>query len=136
MIKNIFKKDEPVFFASNHCEQIVEVIRGGGDFEISCGDESMSKLLSKNAEDIAEKHLPVIKKDKNKIIVAIGSVYHPMEEKHSIGFVYLQTKRGCQRVNLSHTDEPVVEFLLAEGDKAVAAYAFCNLHGFWKTDID
>ena len=136
MIKNIFKKDEPVFFASNHCDHIVEVIRGESDCEISCGDKPMSKLLVKDAEDIAEKHLPVIKKDKNKIIVAVGSIYHPMEEKHSIGFVYLQTKRGCQRVNLSHTDEPVVEFMLTKGDKAVAAYAFCNLHGFWKTDID
>ena len=27
------------------------------------------------------------------------------------------------------------EFILAEGDKPVAAYEYCNLHGLWKADI-
>ena len=27
------------------------------------------------------------------------------------------------------------EFILAEGDRAVAAYEYCNLHGLWKADI-
>lgn len=131
----MFKKNEPTFFASNHCDNIVELIRGKKDSAISCCDKPMSKLYAKDTDELKDKHLPVIKKDKNKIIVAVGSIYHPMEEKHSIGFVYLKTKRGAQRVDLAHTDEPVVEFLLADGDEAICAYAFCNLHGFWKTDI-
>lgn len=132
----MFEKEEAVFFAGNHCDHIVEVIRGSKKAEkiICCGEE-LSKLLVKDSEEIAEKHLPVIRQEKNKVTVAVGSIYHPMEEKHSIGFVYLKTKNGCQRVDLSHTDKPVVEFLLPDGDKPLAAYAFCNLHGFWKTDI-
>jgi superoxide reductase len=134
----MFKKNkEPIFFSSNHCEHIAQIIRGGSkDTTLSCCNEPMSKLIAKDSEQLREKHLPVIKKDNNKIIVAVGSIYHPMEEKHSIGFVYLQTKRGGQRVDLSHTDEPVVEFLIAEGDEAIAAYAFCNLHGFWMSKVD
>ncbi len=30
----------------------------------------------------------------------------------------------------------VAEGLEAEGDKAVAAYAYCNQHGFWKAVIE
>ncbi|HHX72771.1 MAG TPA: superoxide reductase, partial [Clostridiales bacterium] len=29
--------------------------------------------------------------------------------------------------------EAVAEFALADGDKAVAVFAYCNLHGLWKT---
>ncbi len=131
-----FHKNDPTFFISNKCEHIVEVIRGEKDAELDCCGEKMSKMVAHESEEIREKHLPVITKDKNKVIVAVGKMYHPMEEKHSIGFVYLKTKRGCQRVDLKKTDDPAVEFLIAEGDEPIAAYAFCNLHGFWKTDID
>lgn len=130
------RKNEPVFFAANHCDHIVEVIRGEKDAELSCCGKPLSLMTPKQSDELGEKHLPVIKRDKNKVIVAVGNIYHPMEEKHSIGFVYLKTKRGAQRVDLKEAEQPVVEFLLADGDEPVAAYAFCNLHGFWKTDID
>ena len=58
-----------------------------------------------------------------------------MTQEHSITWIFLETKRGGQFVMLDPDSQPVGEFLLADGDKAVAAYAYCNLHGFWKTDI-
>jgi len=58
-----------------------------------------------------------------------------MTEEHSIEWVSLQTRKGSQRVRLNPNAEPVAQFVLADGDEAVAAYAYCNLHGFWKTQI-
>ena len=48
--------------------------------------------------------------------------------------VYVQTENGGQRKVLKPGDEPHVTFSLGD-DKAVAVYAYCNLHGLWKTEI-
>ena len=70
----------------------------------------------------------------NTVTVTIGSVEHPMTEEHHIVWVYLQTDRGGQRKCLEIGKAPVVTFALAD-EKPVAAYAYCNLHGLWKTEI-
>ena len=36
---------------------------------------------------------------------------------------------------LSAGGAPEVKFALAEGEAPVAAWAYCNLHGLWKTVI-
>ncbi len=129
-------KKEPIFYLGNHCEHIIEVIRGGKkDDEIHCCGEKLSRMVAQSSEEIEEKHLPVVEVDKNKIKVGVGRVMHPMTEEHSIGFIYLQTKKGCQRICLEKQKEPVATFYLSADDKAVCVYAFCNQHGFWKTDI-
>jgi len=81
-----------------------------------------------------EKHIPVVNIDGNIITVKIGSVEHPMVEEHSILWVYLQTDRGGQRKCLEVGKAPRVIFTLSE-EKPLAAYAYCNIHGLWKTDI-
>ncbi len=69
------------------------------------------------------------------ITVKVGSVAHPMSDEHSIDWIFLETKKGGQFVKLSPQEEPVAHFVLAEQDEACAAYAYCNLHGFWKTEL-
>ena len=70
----------------------------------------------------------------NIVTVTIGSVEHPMVEEHHIVWVYLQTDRGGQRKCLEVGKAPVVSFAMAD-EKPIAAYAYCNLHGLWKTEI-
>ena len=36
---------------------------------------------------------------------------------------------------LAPGEAPNVGFTVGEGDRAEAVYAFCNLHGLWKTDL-
>ena len=36
---------------------------------------------------------------------------------------------------MTASDKPEAEFIVADGDEAIAAYEFCNLHGLWKADI-
>ena len=43
-------------------------------------------------------------------------------------------KAAEARKALKPSDDPNVTFSLGD-DKAVAVYAYCNLHGLWKTEI-
>jgi len=100
---------------------------------ICCG-EKMEYLDPNTVDASGEKHLPVVTVKDNVVTVDIGSVAHPMVEEHYIEWVYLQTAQGGQRKNLKPGDAPQVTFALCN-DEAVAAYAYCNLHGLWKTEI-
>ena len=92
------------------------------------------KQLAPSADASAEKHTPIVKVEGNTVKVNVGAISHPMTEEHSITWVYLQTDRGGQRKCLKQGGEPVVSFALLE-EKPVAVYAYCNLHGMWKTEI-
>ena len=124
---------EPVFLKNS--EEILYLVSGKKDNLKGCLKEGYSFLDSSTAEGAGEKHLPVVEKDGRKITVKVGSVFHPMTEEHSIGWIFLETRQGGQFRKLDPKSEPVGEFVLPEGDEAVAAYAYCNLHGFWKTEI-
>jgi len=100
---------------------------------ICCG-EKMQELVPNTVEASAEKHLPAVEVSGDKISVRVGSVLHPMEKEHHITFVYLETGNGGQRKILKPGQEPKTSFALSD-DKALAVYAYCNLHGLWKTEI-
>ncbi|MCH3998036.1 MAG: desulfoferrodoxin family protein [Lachnospiraceae bacterium] len=99
-----------------------------------CCGKTMTKLEPNTTDGAMEKHVPVIEKDGNKVIVRVGSVEHPMLEAHYIQFIVLETKQGYQKKDLKPGDKPCAEFVLADGDEAVAAYEYCNLHGLWKKE--
>ena len=99
-----------------------------------CCGQKMTKLEPGVVEASKEKHIPVVCVDGKTVTVTVGSVEHPMLEEHSILWVYLQTNRGGQRKCLEVGKAPVVTFALAD-ETPVAAYAYCNLHGLWKTEF-
>ena len=124
---------ETRFYICEHCGNIVGMIKDAGVPLMCCG-QKMTKLEPGTTEASAEKHIPVVTVNGDKVKVEVGSVSHPMTEEHSIEWVYLQTDRGGQRKCLLSGSEPVVTFSL-EDEKPVAVYAYCNLHGLWKADI-
>lgn len=121
------------FFINRTTKEIIEVVLGNDTAFTSEGSE-MVELKSNSTDAAGEKHVPVITVDGNKVHVVVGSVIHPMTEEHSIQFIALETKQGVQRKALLPTDQPVADFVLAEGDEVVAAYEYCNLHGLWKVE--
>lgn len=121
------------FFVCEHCGNLVGVINDAGVPMMCCG-QKMTQLIPGTVEASVEKHLPVVTVDGDKVKVEIGSVAHPMAEEHSILWVYLQTDKGGQRKNLAVGEAPVAEFSLLD-EKPVAVYAYCNLHGLWKTEV-
>ena len=124
---------ETKFFICEHCGNLVEVVNDAGVPMMCCG-QKMTRLVPGTVEASVEKHLPVVTVDGEKVKVEIGSVAHPMAEEHSILWVYLQTDKGGQRKNLAVGEAPAAEFALL-GEKPEAVYAYCNLHGLWKTEI-
>ena len=112
------------------CGNIVIMAYKGGGTLTCCGQEM--ELLKPNTVDAAqEKHVPVVEVNGNEVKVKVGSVAHPMEEKHYIQWIYIHTEQGGQRKALKPGDKPEATFLLAEGDKLIATYEYCNLHGLW-----
>ena len=122
---------EPRFFVCDHCGNLVVTIKDSRVPMMCCG-QKLTELVANTVEASAEKHLPVVAVEGDGVVVKVGSAAHPMLDEHYIGWVYLQTENGGQLKYLNPGDAPEVSFALA-GDKAVAAYAYCNLHGLWKT---
>lgn len=121
------------FYLCKHCGNLVGMINNSGVPIICCGEEMM-ELVPNTTDAAQEKHVPVVTVDGNKVTVGVGSVPHPMEEAHFIQWIYLLTENGGQRKALKPGNAPKAEFQLVD-DKAVAALAYCNLHGLWKADI-
>jgi superoxide reductase len=58
-----------------------------------------------------------------------------MEEIHWIEWVRLNTDKGTYRKRLSPGQAPSVLFQL-NNEQPLAVYAYCNLHGLWKTELN
>jgi len=112
------------------CGNVVEVLHGGGGEPVCCGKPM--KLFRENTVDASkEKHLPVIEKLPDGIKVSVGSIPHPMEEKHYIEWIEILAGDKVIRQYLKSGQAPVAVF---EGVSApsVTAREYCNLHGLWK----
>ena len=110
------------------CGNIVEVIHAG-DGELVCCGEPMG-LLAENTVDAAkEKHVPVIEFADGGVKIKVGSVPHPMEEKHYIEWIELVADGKAYRQFLKPGDAPEATFLVTAGK--VTARELCNLHGVW-----
>jgi superoxide reductase len=120
------------FYICKHCGNIVAYADYKGVPVICCG-EIMQELVPGSVDASVEKHVPVVEVSGNKVTVTIGSDPHPMTVEHHIAWVSLETKEGNQRKVLDKTGKPSVDFMICDGDEVVAAYAYCNLHGLWKS---
>ncbi len=111
------------------CGNMVEVIHGGKGQLVCCG-EPMT-LLKENTTDAAtEKHVPVIEKVDGGYKVKVGSVPHPMEDKHYIEWIELLAGEKSYRRFLEPGQEPEAVFHV-DAEK-VSAREYCNIHGLWK----
>lgn len=122
---------ERKFFICEHCGNVLTFVKDAG-VPVSCCGEKMREIEAGVTDAAKEKHVPLIEKDGNEVVVTVGSVSHPMQEAHFIEWIVLETKQGCQIKSLQPNKAPQAKFALADGDEAIAAYAYCNLHGLWK----
>lgn len=102
--------------------------------DVKCCGEAMVELVPNTSDGAGEKHVPVITIDGNKVTVTVGSVEHPMTEAHLIQWIAIETEQGRQRKTLTAEDKPQAVFAIADGDKVIEAYEYCNLHGLWKAE--
>lgn len=129
-------KNEPLFLTDHDRIVIMEAITGSPNTVLPDSCKPFDILEANTSDGASEKHLPKVETNGLHITVRAGETSHPMNEEHHIGWICLVTKAGCMmRVPLSPDCEPVAHFTLEPGDSPAAAYAYCNLHGFWKTAL-
>ena len=120
------------FFKCNKCGNVIVKVVEKSE-SIDCCEEPMKKLIPGEIDAASEKHVPVIIKENDKITVNIGEVFHPMEEKHYISFILIETASGFQIKYLNYKDEPKATFIVDED--IIAVYEYCTLHGLWKKEL-
>ncbi len=120
------------FYRCNICGNIVGLVKDGGGTLVCCG-EPMEELAAKTEDEGKEKHVPVVEREGNVVKVKIGSIPHPMEEKHYIEWIAIKFNNKVTRAKLKYTDQPEVTFIVDEGAEEIEVYEYCNIHGLWKT---
>jgi len=122
------------FYVCEHCGNKVTFVDNKGVPVVCCG-QPMTELVANTTDAAVEKHVPEVKVEGNKVTAVVGSVEHPMISEHYIQFIALETEKGSQIKYLKPEEKPEASFCVQEGDKAVAVYEYCNLHGLWKKEL-
>jgi len=125
---------EQVFYYCKHCGNLATKLNDSGVDMVCCGEE-MQVLTANTRDGAREKHIPEVEVNKDMVKVQVGSVLHPMVPEHYIEWVVLQTNKGFQVHYLQPGEEPKAEFKLVSGEKVLAVYEYCNLHGLYKKDL-
>lgn len=111
------------------CGNIVETIHTGQGQLVCCGQPM--KLFVANTVDAAkEKHVPVKETIDGGLKVKVGSVAHPMEEKHHIEWIEIVADDGKAYRQFLKPGEAPEAFFPVSGE--FTAREYCNLHGLWK----
>ena len=119
------------FYKCRHCGNVIEKIVDSKVPVVCCG-EIMEELKANTVEASVEKHLPVVTVEDNKIKINVGSAPHPMTKEHFISFVYIEKENEGIKIMLN--DQPET-FSCSCPKDVKAVYAYCNLHGLWKTEL-
>ncbi len=112
------------------CGNIVELLHVGGGELVCCG-QPMTLQKEKTADSATEKHVPMIEKTADGILVKVGSVDHPMEEKHYIQWIELIADGKAYLQFLKPGDSPQALFKVTAD--TITAREYCNIHGLWKS---
>jgi superoxide reductase len=110
------------------CGNITMVVHDSGGTLVCCG-KPMELQKEKTDDTGKEKHVPVIEKSATGVMVKVGSIPHPMEEKHYIEWIEVTSGKNLSVVGLKSGEKPQAEFCTADTNAKVRAY--CNVHGLW-----
>ncbi len=115
------------------CGNIIEILHEGADSLVCCKQPMVLQEEHGKSQEGKEKHVPIIEKDAEGIVVKIGSVLHPMDEEHYIEWIEISTEKGSSKKFLKPGEEPVAKFPVKVDVSEISARAYCNLHGLWKS---
>ena len=119
-------------YKCNVCGNVVIVSNVGGG-ELSCCGEAMELLEPRQLDEGGVKHIPVIKKEDNKIVVEVGEVTHPMDDDHYIAFIELIVNDKIYLASLKPGDEPKAVFDVCADVEDCKANEYCTVHGLWNS---
>lgn len=119
------------FYICKHCGNIITKVEDSTVNVVCCGEE-MHEIFANVVDASQEKHIPVVEIGEE-VTIKIGSVEHPMTEEHHISWVAIKKENGFEIVYLKANDKP--EINIKTNSKVLEVYAYCNLHGLWKTTL-
>ena len=120
------------FLLCEKCGNLVMPVYESG-ISIYCCNEPMKELIPNTTEAAFEKHIPIYNINNNMVNVKVSDVSHPMTEEHFIKWIIIKTTKGYYKKELAFNDSPEASFILNDNEKFISAYAYCNLHGLWKS---
>ena len=125
--------EQKQIYKCNICDNIVEVLHASSGQLVCCGQPM--ELLKEKTEDIGqEKHVPLIERTDSGIKIKVGSVTHPMEEKHYIEWIEVIADGRSFRKFLNPSNKPEAEFEI--NAEKIEAREYCNIHGLWKSSLN
>ena len=117
------------------CGALVEVIApctcGEDCCKFTCCGQEMKLLRENTSDGAAEKHVPVIEKCGNGVLVKVGEIAHPMIEEHYITWIEVISGSVSMRRRLRPGEPPEAFFEIPFSENLVAR-EYCNKHGLWK----
>ena len=117
-------------YKCNVCGNIIEVVHDASGQLVCCG-QPMQLMEEKTADSANEKHVPVIEKQNDGILVKVGSVPHPMEKEHYIEWIELTADGISYKKFLNPGDKPEA-FFPVKGEN-LSAREYCSVHLLWKS---
>ena len=118
-------------YRCNACGDIVITLN---EACLQCCGQEMKELVANTTDAATEKHVPVVNIVGDTLQVSIGEIPHPMQNEHYINFVVLETESGFYLKHLKPNEKPETAFSVS-GEKPLAVYEYCNLHGLWKKEL-
>jgi len=112
------------------CGNVIEMLHNAGVNPVCCGQD-MVRLKEKSEDVGKEKHVPIVEKTETGIKVKVGSIEHPMEEKHFIEWIEVVSGGKIYKEFLKPIMKPEAEFCIKEFD---LVRIYCNIHGLWKNN--
>lgn len=123
------------FYICKHCGNIITFMENKGVPVMCCG-EKMSELIPGSTDAHHRKN--TFRSSRSMAATSLS----PSARLHIRGSrstrsngLFWRLPQGFQRKTLKPGDKPEAVFALTEGDKAVAAYAYCDLHGLWSANV-
>lgn len=119
------------FYRNETDNSVLAVVGASAGQEVTVDGQKLVHLVADSVDAAKEKHVPAVQKKDGRLLVEVGSVTHPMEEKHYIEWIAFVSDGAVHIQYLQPGEAPKAEF---EGTSGVV-YAYCNLHGLWKTEV-
>ena len=116
-------------YLCKECGNLIEVIHYGSS-ALKCCEQDMLLLKGNSTDAAQEKHVPIVADMGSFVEVRVGSVEHPMDEKHYIPFIEILTPNKVYRHDLKPGDKPYAAFPV-KLEEIYLVRAYCNLHGLW-----
>lgn len=110
------------------CGNILKVVHAGVAIPYCC-NEPMHLMTENTVDASKEKHVPVAEITNDGLLVKVGSVEHPMEEKHYIEWIEVIAENKVYTEYLKPGQKPQALFPIKPTTFKVREY--CNLHGLW-----